>query len=43
MPYNLNIPGWMPESELKIIEQVAARLNDVGGQRPRGGVRSARG
>ena len=23
MPYNLNIPGWMPESELKILEQIA--------------------
>ena len=26
MPYNLRIPGWMPESELKIIEQVAATI-----------------
>ena len=23
MPYNLNIPGWMPESELKTLEQIA--------------------
>jgi hypothetical protein len=23
MPYNLNIPGWMPESELKTLEQLA--------------------
>jgi hypothetical protein len=30
MAYNLNIPGWMPESELKILEQVAQTI-------PRGG------
>ena len=23
MPYNLRIPGWMPEGELKVLEQVA--------------------
>ena len=23
MPYNLNIPGWMPENELRILEQLA--------------------
>lgn len=23
MPYNLDIPGWMPEAELKIIETLA--------------------
>src|SRR5579862_5818081 len=23
MPYNLRIPGWMPESELKVLEQLA--------------------
>jgi precorrin-6B methylase 2 len=23
MPYNLMIPGWLPESELKVIEQIA--------------------
>jgi hypothetical protein len=26
MPYNLKIPGWMPESELRIIEQLAATI-----------------
>src|SRR5258707_3618142 len=26
MPYNLNIPGWMPESELKILEEVAQTI-----------------
>ena len=26
MPYNLNIPGWMPESELKTLEQLAFTL-----------------
>jgi predicted O-methyltransferase YrrM len=30
MPYNLNIPGWMPESELKIIEQVAGTIPKYG-------------
>jgi hypothetical protein len=30
MPYNLNIPGWMPESELKIIEQVARTIPRYG-------------
>jgi hypothetical protein len=30
MPYNLKIPGWMPESELRILEQVAQTI-------PRGG------
>ena len=31
MPYNLNIPGWMPEAELKIIEALAQTI-------PRNGV-----
>jgi Methyltransferase domain len=26
MPYNLRIPGWMPEHELRIIEQVARTI-----------------
>jgi hypothetical protein len=26
MPYNLSIPGWMPEAELQIIERVAATI-----------------
>ena len=26
MPYNLNIPGWMPESELKTLEQIAQTI-----------------
>ena len=31
MPYNLNIPGWMPEAELKILEALAQTI-------PRNGV-----
>jgi predicted O-methyltransferase YrrM len=30
MPYNLRIPGWMPESELRIIEQVARTIPRYG-------------
>lgn len=30
MPYNLSIPGWMPESELKILEQVAQTIPEGG-------------
>ena len=30
MPYNLYIPGWMPEPELKILERLA-RLIPAGG------------
>ena len=26
MPYNLNIPGWMPEAELKTIEMLAQTI-----------------
>jgi SAM-dependent methyltransferase len=26
MPYNLDIPGWMPEPELKILERLARRI-----------------
>lgn len=26
MPYNLDIPGWMPEGELRIIERLAATI-----------------
>jgi len=26
MPYNLNIPGWMPEHELRVIEDLAGRV-----------------
>ena len=26
MPYNLKIPGWMPESELQILEQLATTI-----------------
>jgi hypothetical protein len=30
MPYNLRIPGWMPEDELRIIEQVARTIPRYG-------------
>ncbi|HEY7423571.1 MAG TPA: class I SAM-dependent methyltransferase [Gemmataceae bacterium] len=30
MPYNLRIPGWMPEHELKLIEQLAAMIPSNG-------------
>jgi len=30
LPYNLKIPGWMPEGELKIIEQVARTIPRYG-------------
>jgi hypothetical protein len=30
MPYNLNIPGWMPESELKTLEQIAQTIPENG-------------
>src|SRR5262245_42702412 len=30
MPYNLNIAGWMPESELRLIEQLASTLPSSG-------------
>lgn len=30
MPYNLSIPGWMPESELIIIEQLASTIPPQG-------------
>ncbi len=30
MPYNTRIPGWMPESELRIIEQVARTIPKYG-------------
>jgi hypothetical protein len=26
MPDNLNIPGWMPEHELRVIEDLAGRV-----------------
>ena len=26
MPYNLDIPGWMPESELKLLERLARTI-----------------
>lgn len=30
MPYNMTIPGWMPESELKILEQLAFTIPENG-------------
>jgi hypothetical protein len=30
MPYNLDIPGWMPESELKILERLALTIPAAG-------------
>lgn len=30
MPYNLSIPGWMPEQELRVIEDLARRVRSGG-------------
>jgi predicted O-methyltransferase YrrM len=30
LPYNLDIPGWMPETELKVIEALASAIPDGG-------------
>lgn len=30
MPYNLDIPGWMPEAELKILERLARTIPEEG-------------
>jgi hypothetical protein len=30
MPYNLSIPGWMPEGELKVIERLAEAIPENG-------------